>query len=68
HMGTVDQRYAAPEGRKVIDDSWNPVKLLQGANYITYIALAVILLVLLAVFFIGRAVRRAFRHEKQHKA
>ena len=66
NMGTVDQRYAAPEGRKVVDASWNPVKLLQGANYITYIALVVIALLVVAIVFIARAVRRAFRHGKVH--
>jgi hypothetical protein len=66
NMGTVDQRYAAPEGRKVVDASWNPVKLLQGANHITYIALVVIALLVVAIVFIARAVRRAFRHGKVH--
>lgn len=65
NMGTVDQRYAAPEGRKVVAPSWNPVKLLQGANYITYIALAVIVLLVVIVVLVVRAIRRAVRRRKQ---
>ena len=63
-MGTVDQRYAAPEGRKVVDPSWNPVKLLQGANYITIIALAVVVLLIIAIILIVRAIRRAVRRRR----
>ena len=67
NMGTVDQRYAAPEGRKVVAPSWNPVKLLQGANYITYIALAVIVLLVVIVVLVVRAIRRAVRRRKQNQ-
>ncbi|MBQ8917955.1 MAG: 5'-nucleotidase C-terminal domain-containing protein [Oscillospiraceae bacterium] len=63
-MGTVDQRYAAPEGRKVVDPSWNPVKLLQGANYITIIALAVVVLLIIVIILIVRAIRRAVRRRR----
>ena len=49
HMeGDLDSRYAQPDGRKVVYASLNPVKLLRNANVFTYIALAVIL-VLIAV-------------------
>ena len=63
-MGTVDQRYAAAEDRKVVDASWNPVKLLQNANYITYIALAVVLLLVVVIILIVRAIRRAVRRRR----
>jgi len=63
-MGTVDQRYAAPEGRKVVDPSWNPVKLLQGANYITIIVLAVVLLLVILIILVVRAIRRAVRRRR----
>lgn len=61
-MGTVDERYAAPEGRKVEDASWNPVSLLKGLNLIGGIALVVVLLVIaLVVFLVYRLVFRRGR-------
>ena len=61
-MGTVDERYAAPEGRKVEDASWNPVSLLKGMNLIGGIALVVVLLVIaLVVFLVYRLVLRRGR-------
>lgn len=61
-MGTVDGRYAAPEGRKVEDLSWNPVNLLKGLNLIGWIALVVCLAVLaLVMFIVYRLVTRKSR-------
>lgn len=61
-MGTVDGRYAAPEGRKVEDLSWNPVNLLKGLNLIGWIALAVCLAVLaLVILIVYRLVTRKSR-------
>lgn len=61
-MGTVDQRYAAPEGRKVAEASLNPVSLLKGLNLVGWIALVVCLLLLaLIVFIVYRIVTRRKR-------
>ena len=61
-MGTVDERYAASEGRKVEDASWNPVSLLKGLNLIGGIALVGVLLVIaLVVFLVYRLVLRRGR-------
>lgn len=61
-MGTVDERYAAPEGRKVEEASWNPVSLLKGLNLIGGIALALVLVVIaLVVFLVYRLVLRRGR-------
>lgn len=61
-MGTVDGRYAAPEGRKVEDLSWNPVNLLKGLNLIGWIALVVCLAVLaLIILIVYRLVTRKSR-------
>ena len=57
-MGTVDTRYAAPEGRKVLAPSWNPISLLKHPNWITLLVLAVVLLVVLAVVLMVRKVLR----------
>ena len=67
-MGSVDQRYAAPEGRKIVDRSWNPIKLLQGANYITIIVLVVLLVLVTAIVLVVRAIRRAVRRRRASQA
>lgn len=51
-MGTVDGRYAAPEGRKVEEASWNPVSLLKGLNLLGWLALGLFLLVLAVIGFV----------------
>ena len=51
-MGTVDTRYAAPEGRKISQPSWNPINLLKNLNFVGGIALLVVLLVLLLIIFL----------------
>ena len=61
-MGTVDGRYAAPEGRKIVSRSWNPIELVRSPGWITLAALAVVLLVLvLAVLLLRRPLRPAGR-------
>lgn len=68
-MGTVDQRYAAPEGRKVEAPSLNPVNLLKGLNLVGWIALILCLLVLaLIVFIIYRIATRGRRRSKGRKS
>lgn len=57
-MGTVDQRYAAPEGRKVVAPSWNPIQMLKHPNWITLAVLAVLLLIVLIVVLVVRNVLR----------
>ena len=51
-MGAVDGRYAAPEGRKVEEASWNPVSLLKGLNLLGWLALGLVILVLAIVCFV----------------
>ena len=61
-MGTVDSRYAAPEGRKTVSRSWNPVELVRSPGWITLVALAVVILVLaLVVLLVTRPLRRRSR-------
>ena len=69
-MGTVDSRYAAPEGRKVSAPSWNPIELLKHPNWITLlVVLAVVLLVALIVFLVwyfGSGGRRRRYGSRRH--
>ncbi|MBE6544124.1 MAG: bifunctional metallophosphatase/5'-nucleotidase [Ruminococcaceae bacterium] len=39
--GEMDEKYSAPDGRKVVYSSLNPVKLLRNANIFTYIVIIV---------------------------
>ncbi len=62
--GEIYEKYAAPDGRKVVYSSLNPVKLLKNANIFTYIALILIALIILAVVLITRAIVRKRRKNK----
>ena len=57
--------YAEPDGRKDVSRSWNPLELLQNWNWITWLVLAIILvvtgLVVLVIRFIVRRKRRKRR-------
>lgn len=62
----VPQRYAGPEGRKVRDDSVNPIALLRQPNWITLTVLGVaLLLVALVVFIIYRVATRKRRRSRR---
>lgn len=69
-MGTVDARYAAPEGRKVSAPSWNPIQLLKNPNWITLLAvLAAVLVIALVVFlawYFGSGGRRRRYGSRRH--
>ena len=65
--GEMDSRYAAPDGRKTVYASLNPVELLKSPNKFTVIALAVILVVLAVLVLVVRLiVRRARRGGSGH--
>ncbi len=54
----IPDRYASPDGRQTIDASFNPMKLLSGGNYLTWIAAALLVAaLLLAVLIIYVPVR-----------
>ena len=60
--GETDSQYEAPDGRKTVYSSLNPLKLLRNANKFTYIVLIVlVLLITLITFIIRRTVRRIRR-------
>lgn len=63
-MGTVSEEYASTDGRKIIDDSLNPVSLLKNANWITLLVLAIVLVVIL---LIGLVVRVIVRNVRKHR-
>ncbi len=57
-MDTVSERYSAPEGRKNVYSSWNPIKLLKNANWITILVLVLILVVIAVIVLVIRAIVR----------
>ncbi len=55
----LPQRYAAPDGRKAVSASWNPVQLVRNPNWLTLAASAALALaVTAAVLLARRLVRR----------
>ena len=61
-MGTVSQEYSGTDGRKIVDNSWNPTHLLTNLNGISIAVLAAVLvLILIAVAVIRRIIRRRKR-------
>jgi 5'-nucleotidase / UDP-sugar diphosphatase len=56
----IPDRYREPEGRYVKAPSWNPVKLVAHGNYLTWIGLGAIVLVLLIVVLIIYVLVRIF--------
>ncbi len=51
-MGDVSDKYADGLDRKVINASWNPVELLKNMNWITGVALAIVIIVVAIVSFV----------------
>ncbi|OUN07352.1 bifunctional metallophosphatase/5'-nucleotidase [Flavonifractor sp. An92] len=51
-MGTVEERYSAPEGRKTVAPSWNPVDLLAHPNGFALIVYGVVLLLVAVVVLV----------------
>lgn len=65
--GEMDSRYAAPDGRKTVYASLNPVELLKSPNQFTVIALVVILVVLAVLVLVVRLVVRRVRRGGQNR-
>ena len=64
-MGTVSEDYGDLQGRKIIDNSKNPVALLKGANWITMVVLAVVLVVVLLLVLVVRVIVRKVKKNRE---
>lgn len=63
--GEVDGRYAQPDGRKLVEASWSPVKLLINPNKFTIAAaVAILVLILIVILIVRTIVRRMNRGKK----
>ena len=60
-------RYTAPDGRKNVSRSWNPVELVKNPNWITVVTLIVLAASAVAAFFLVRALRYAHRRRRYGK-
>ena len=65
--GEMDGQYASPDGRKIVYSSLNPVKLLRNANMFTYIALALIVILLGVIVLIVLTVVKKIKKKKQKR-
>jgi 5'-nucleotidase len=61
-ISSVPSKYKGPIGRVVVEKSWNPVHLLERGNYLTYLALALLIAVASALalisYFVIKKVRK----------
>ena len=62
--GEMDERYAKPDGRKVVYASLSPVSLLRNANIFTYIVLAVILVLVAVIALVTLKIVRRVKRKK----
>ena len=63
--GKMDEKYAQPDGRKIVYSSLNPVKLLKNANKFTYILLGIFAVLSLIIVLIVRLVVQRKKRKKQ---
>ena len=63
--GEMDEKYAQPDGRKIVYSSLNPVKLLKNANKFTYILLGIFAVLSLIIVLIVRLVVQRKKRKKQ---
>ena len=60
----LPERYSGPDGRKDVSQSWNPVELLKRPNWITLVALLVLILVAALVVVLVRWAARRQRNRR----
>jgi len=61
----ISAHYAAPDGRKQVISSWNPIELLKNPNWITLVVLGIVILVIALVVFL--VYRLFFRRGKKRR-
>ncbi|MBR5534615.1 MAG: bifunctional metallophosphatase/5'-nucleotidase [Ruminiclostridium sp.] len=64
-MGTVSEEYSGSQGRKIVDDNWNPIDLIKNPGPPTLIVLGVLLVMILLVLLIVRVIRRKKNHKRK---
>lgn len=65
-IAVIPEKYSKPEGRRNIDPSWNPVKLIAGGNAVTYgVSAFIIVLLIVAVLIIRFIVKKMHWADKR---
>ena len=67
-LGTVPEKYSSPLGRKVVDNSLNPINLIKNPSWVTLAAIAIVLAVATGIFFGVRGVVKSVRKRKRVNA
>ncbi len=62
--GEMDEKYAGPDGRKVVYRSLNPIKLLKNANVFTYIVVALIIMLAVITVLIIRKIKKSKKNKQ----
>ncbi len=65
--GEMDERYAQPDGRKIVEASWSPLKLLMSPNKFTFIAGAAVFVAIVLVALLAWSIVRRLRRNGGHK-
>ena len=60
-LDRIPEEYSAPQGRKVVYASWNPIELLKSPNWITLLVLLIIVILIAVIVLVVRAIRRRGR-------
>ncbi len=63
-LGTVPEKYSGPIGRKIIDDSRNPIDLIKNPNWITIAVIVIVLAVLTGLLFAARGITKRIKKKK----
>lgn len=63
----MDARYAQPDGRKIVEASWSPLKLLMSPNKFTFIAGAAVFVAIVLVALLAWSIVRRLRRNGGHK-
>ena len=66
YMGTISEEYSSPQGRKIVDDSMNPIDLMKDPGPTTLAVMGAILILILLVSVILRSILRRI-HRKKNK-
>ncbi len=64
-IGNVPEKYASPEGRKIVEDSKNISDLLKNPNKFFFMILGVVLIVILILVVVVLFIRKIIRKKKR---
>jgi len=62
--GDMDEKYSAPDGRKVVYSSLAPADLLRNSNKFTYILIAVVVILIAVITFVTLIIIKKIKKKK----